>query len=113
VNRFLAGLFLLSIAGLAMIGCVGSPCPNNDNQNCFTDLTGLVCNEAVRCPTGACGTCQFPGEQDDLCAEQADCAEGYLCEIDASGLCKGDQGTYCETRDDCYLDLSCLDSICN
>ena len=85
MNRLSVCMSLLSIFGLLMIGCVGTPCPNNDDQKCYTDSTGLVCNEAVPCPTGACGTCQFPGSQDDPCAEDADCAEGLLCSGDVCG----------------------------
>ena len=69
-----------------MMGCKGLPCPNNDDQQCFTDLTGLVCNEAVRCPTGACGTCQFPGGQNDPCVEDADCAGGLYCDEDVCNV---------------------------
>jgi len=85
MNRFCVGILLLSIVGLVIIGCAGTPCPYNDDQKCYTDATGLVCNEAVPCPTGQCGTCQFPGNQNDPCAEDADCVEGLFCSEDVCG----------------------------
>jgi len=107
-----AGTIILLIMGTILIGCLNMPCPNNDDQKCYNNISGLVCNGAVRCPTGACGTCQYPGLLNEPCAETPDCAEGYLCDTEVSGLCKGDQGTSCETDEDCYQ-VSICDETCN
>jgi len=93
------GAVLVSIILFAMTGCEGLPCPDNDDQNCFTDSTGMVCNEAVRCPTGACGTCQFSGEQDDPCAEDADCVEGLHCD---EGVCNVRGGPMAQVPAGCF-----------
>ena len=47
VTKELLSALLVSIVFFAMTGCEGLPCPNNDDEQCFTDLTGLVCNEPM------------------------------------------------------------------
>ena len=99
MRKALVSGLLLSFPFFAMIGCQGLPCPNNDDQNCFTGATGMVCNEAVRCPTGACGTCQYPGEQDDPCVEDADCVEGLNCD---EGVCNLPGGPMAQIPAGCF-----------
>lgn len=99
MRKALLSPVLVSFILFAMMGCEGLPCPNNDDQQCYTDLTGLVCNQAVRCPTGACGTCQFPGEQDAPCEEDADCVEGLNCD---QGVCNIRVGSMAQITAGCF-----------
>lgn len=57
-------------------GCVGTPCADNDDAVCLAEATDLVCNMAIPAEDPAKGTCQYPGEAGDVCAETGDCAEG-------------------------------------
>ncbi len=90
-NLPLYAFALLAFAIFAMAGCVGSPC--QDDGHCKNDEIGLVCNEAVTLGDGKTpvpgqyadvATCQEPGEEGEVCAETADCADGLMC---SEGLC--------------------------
>jgi hypothetical protein len=107
LNRTVTSISLIGLLAMTFLGCVGAPCPDNDDAPCLHDSTGLVCNMAVPAADPENGTCQYPAESDDVCAENADCAT-EACVVDDfdSGVCGSSccEGA-CMTNPVC---LSCL-----
>lgn len=92
-----------ALALLFAAGCENFPCTNDDDSACKSEVTGLVCNMSMTLLLPSIGTCQYPGEVDDPCADTRDCATGYACEIlDEDGLCKASLGNACARNEDCY-----------
>ena len=79
----------LGLLAMAFMGCEGSPCPDNQDGACLTNFTGLICNMAIPAQDPANGTCQYPGELDEVCAGNADCETGacVMDEMYCAGLC--------------------------
>jgi hypothetical protein len=88
----LALMIGVSVLLLGMAGC----CPRNDDRGC---PAGMVCNMANRIES--IGVCTDPGEVNDPCDEDADCAMGLECEWQSSWTCKVSLGGPCEENEDC------------
>jgi len=91
---------MLAVAAF-LIGCPNSPCVDDNDEACKTESTGLVCNMALTFLLPNIGTCQYPGELDDPCADSRDCAQGYTCQFDLEE-CKVSFGQACAKNEDCY-----------
>ena len=82
-------LLLIALLAMTFSSCVGVPCEENQDADCLTESTGLVCNMAVPAEDPENGTCQYPGEIDDICGESADCAAGAcLPDVMNSAMCE-------------------------
>ena len=72
----------------------------------FEEYVG-VCGELDM--PGEMGTCQFVGEGEDPCAEDADCREQLVCE---QGICMVAEAPECLEDADCPEEHVCEQGIC-
>ncbi len=108
---------IIAIMALCAVGCPNYPCMDNRDEDCKSDVTGLVCNMSITFLLPSIGTCQYPGVLDDPCDETPDCASGYTCQWELEA-CKVSFGHGCSQNEDCYDyrpkagPNTCINSIC-